>query len=132
MTQEILHNDHATLYYHEDEKIVHHVFHQPIGGDDFRSVLTHGVDLMAENEATKWLSDDRKNSGVNEEDTQWVHETWFDSAKEAGWKYWALVVPEEVSGRMNMTQFVDMIYEAGIRVMVFSDPDEAMDWLKRL
>ena len=50
----------------------------------------------------------------------------------AGWKYWALVVPDEVSARQDMVAVIDMFYERGIRIMVFTDVERALNWLKGL
>ena len=47
----------------------------------------------------------------------------------SGWKFWALVVPESVMARMNLKEFVDLYFQKGLRIMVFTKPDEAMEWL---
>jgi hypothetical protein len=127
--QTIINNEYATLFYHPDTKIVHHTFHKPIGGDHFRSILNTGVETMGKNGAQKWLSDDRNNAAMSQEDTDWSQADWFPRAMKAGWKFWAIVVPHDIMGRMNMKEFVDMYYEQGLRIMVFTNPDEAMKWL---
>jgi hypothetical protein len=128
----ILDNEFATLVYHPEEKIVHHTFHKPIGGDAFRTVLKSGVALLREHGAHKWLSDDRENSALSDEDTQWSINEWFPSAKEAGWKYWALVMPPDVIARINLSEFVFNYSQQGVRVSVFNSPDKAMTWLERV
>ena len=55
--------------------------------------------------------------------------TWFPQAVKAGWKYWALVVPKDMMARMNLKEFVDSYYKQGLRIAVFSEPEEAMKWL---
>jgi hypothetical protein len=125
----IIDNEFATLVYHEDEKIVHHTFHKPIGGDDFRDVLNKGTDALKKYGAIKWLSDDRGNSALSDEDTAWSKENWFPRALKAGWQYWALVVPQDVRARMNLKEFVDMYYSQGLHIMVFTAPEEAREWL---
>lgn len=127
----VLDNEYATLTFHDDHKIVHHTFHKAIGGDDFRAVLNTGVDLLSKHHAAKWLSDDRHNSALSDEDTNWSMTNWFPRAKEAGWKFWGLVVPPDLMARLNLKEFVDMYYEQGLRIMVFTDPNEAMTWLER-
>ena len=126
----ILNNDYATLMYYPDKKIVHHVFHKPISGPEFRSVLNKGADLLQEHGAAKWLSDDRNNSALSSEDTEWSKTVWFPRAAAAGWKFWALVVPPDLMARMNLKEFVDTYYEQGLRTMVFVDPQEALEWLE--
>ena len=130
MPQKVLNNDYATLYFHDDERIIHHVFEKPIGGDAFREILNAGVDLLAETRATKWLSDDRNNGIISDEDTQWVVSDWLIRARDAGWKSWALVLPEEILARVDMSKFVDMVHDLGVHVFLFTDPDEGMEWLR--
>ncbi len=125
----IIHNEYATLLYHPDTKIVHHTFHKPIGGDKFRDVLNMGAKTLQEHQAAKWLSDDRENTALSPEDTEWSKTNWFPRSINAGWKYWALVVPQDNLARMNLKEFVDSYYEQGLRIMVFSEPQEAMEWL---
>lgn len=127
----VLDNEFATLVFHEEQKIVHHTFHKPIGGDDFRAVLNNGVELLRKHQAHKWLSDDRANSALSDADTQWSMTNWFPRAKEAGWQYWALVVPPSIMARLNLKEFVDSYYEQGLRIMVCTDPNEGLTWLKR-
>jgi hypothetical protein len=128
----ILDNEYATLVYHPESKIVHHVFHKPISGEEFRKVLDGGIALLQKHEARKWLSDDRNNSALSDEDTEWSKSDWFPRAQAAGWKFWALVVPPDLMARMNLKEFVDTYFDAGLRTMVFTDPEEAKEWLAAL
>jgi hypothetical protein len=126
----VIQNEYATLEFHPKTKIVHHTFHQPIGGQKFREVLIAGTDLLKKYGASKWLSDDRENSALSPEDSEWAMKEWFPNAKSAGWKYWGLVVPPDILARMNLKQFVDDYYEQGLRIMVFTKPEEARAWLE--
>ena len=128
----IINNKFATLVYHTEAKIVNHTFHKPIGGNEFREVLTTGAETLKKYGASKWLSDDRNNSALSPEDTEWSKTVWFPQSFEAGWKYWALVVPEDMMARMNLKEFVDSYAEQGLRIMVFVTPDEAMAWLQKI
>jgi hypothetical protein len=125
----VLDNEYATLKYHPDTKIVHHVFHKPISGAEFRNVLNEGVKLLQQYGAHKWLSDDRNNSALSDEDTEWSKTDWFPRAQAAGWRFWALVVPADLMARLNLKEFVDTYYELGLRTMVFTEPEEARKWL---
>ncbi|HLA43538.1 MAG TPA: hypothetical protein VJZ27_08895 [Aggregatilineales bacterium] len=126
----VINNEHATLSYHCDSQIVHHVFHKQISGQAFRDILNAGVELMEKNKATKWLSDDRNNSALPDDDTEWSLHNWFPRAQQAGWKFWALVVPPDILARFNLKEFVDSYYEQGLRIMVFTDPAVALTWLE--
>jgi hypothetical protein len=125
----IFQNDYATMVYHPEKKIVHHGFNKPFQGEEFRKMLNSGTEYLRQHGAQKWLSDDRNNSVISPEDTEWSKE-WFVRTQEAGWKFWGLVVPNDMYARLNLTQFVHGFSQQGIRVMVFTDPDKAMAWLE--
>lgn len=127
----VIENEYATLYYIPENKLVRHKFHKPISGQPFRDLLNRGVELLAENDAHKWLSDDRENAAFPDDDNQWIVSEWIPKAIGAGWKYWALVVPDDVMARLNMGKYVSSLFELGLRMMVFSDPEEALNWINQ-
>ena len=127
----IIDNEFVTLWYHPDTKIVHHQFHQFLHGDPFRETLNTGTELLKKYGAQKWLSDNRKNTALSKEDTDWGKTDWFPRTVEAGWKYWAIVQPEQVLGKMNMKRLAKTYSEQGVTTEFFSDPDEAMAWLEK-
>jgi hypothetical protein len=125
----ILSNEYVSLVYHEDKKIVHHTFLKPVGGQPFKDILLAGVDCFIKYGATKWLSDDRQNSELYPEDRKWATNVWSKLVQDAGWKSWALVVPNDMMGRLNLVEFVNMYSKRGVRVQVFTKLEEAIDWL---
>jgi hypothetical protein len=130
-TLTIIDNEFVTLWYHEDSKIVHHQFHKFLFGEPFRECLSNGVETLRKYKAEKWLSDDRNNSAIPKEDFDWSTNEWRPDAIEAGWRFWALVLPESVVGQMSLTNIIRHFYQDGpVRVELFSDPDEAVKWLE--
>ncbi len=127
----IFSNEFATLLYHPDEKIVHHTLHKTVQGEAFRHVLNEGLEVFKKYEAHKWLSDDRNNTALPEDDTVWAKTVWFPKVLEAGWQYWALVWPPKVLAMMNLKEFIDAYRPYGLRVMVFNDTKQALPWLVR-
>jgi hypothetical protein len=128
----IIDNRSARLVYHPDTGIIHHEFRMLMRGDAFREVLNRGVEAMEQYRATKWLSDDRRNSATTSEDANWAETVWFPHALAVGWKHWAIVLPENFVGQMNMKRFKETTAAQGIDVQVFSDPDKAFRWLESL
>ncbi len=128
-TQTVIDNESVTLMYHPEPGIVHHVFHKFVRGETFRAPLRQGCELLKKNHGTKWLSDDRGNSALSPDDTTWAQTVWFPEVKAAGWKYWAVVLPEKVVGKLNMKEWVRLYQGLGIDSQVFDDPDKAMTWL---
>jgi hypothetical protein len=128
--QKLIDNETVSLTYHPEAGIVHHEFKKFVFGDPFRTVLMQGCDVLAKNHATKWLSDDRGNSALGKDDTEWAQTVWFPAVKAAGWKHWAVVLPVKVVGQLNMKQWVKLYEGLGINSQVFDDPEKAMAWLE--
>lgn len=49
---------------------------------------------------------------------------------DAGWKYWAMVVPDSVIGRADHVQYVESFYNTGVRVTVYTETEPALSWLE--
>lgn len=129
-TETIIDNDYVTLWYHPEIKTVHHKYHKFIYGQTFRDVLNKGLEIFEEHGANKWLSDDRLNSALPKEDGIWAMTDWNPRVVAAGWKYWAVVLPDKVLGQTNMNQFMKEYIDQGLEVRVFEDADEALAWLE--
>ncbi len=126
----IIDNEYVTLWYHPEHGIVHHQFHKYIYGQPFRDMLSKGADIFEQYGADKWLSDDRNNSALPPEDAEWGDTYWAPRVIQAGWKYWAVVMPEAIIGQMNMKRFIKMYSDRGVTVRAFTDPNEALKWLE--
>jgi hypothetical protein len=126
----IFDNDRAALWFHPETKIVHHEIKKYVFGPQLREILDQGYDLLMEKGAQKWLSDDRNNGPLNQEDSEWAKNDWFPRVVAAGWKFWAIVMPKAAMGVINMRKFKDEYAKAGIIVNVFDNPDEALTWLE--
>lgn len=131
-SQIILNTENVILKYHPDTKIVHHQFLKPVEGEVFREILNTGLEAFKEHGANKWLSDDRRHTNLPDADTQWAKEDWFPRVLDAGWKHWALVLPLNVTGMMNLKDFADTYRQLGLVAMLFSDPQKAQIWLEHV
>ncbi len=125
-----LDNEFITIWYHADKGMVHHQWHKFLQGAKLREAFMKGTDLLKKNGGTKWLSDDRKYPLLTADDSQWAEVIWFPKTVKAGWKHWAIVTPEKPIGQININQFVKKYAAAGINAQMFTDPDEAMNWLE--
>jgi hypothetical protein len=127
----VLENEFVCLWYHPEERIVHHQFRKFIWGEQFREALNEGLRVFEHEGATKWLSDDRENSALSKDDTEWSMSDWFPRVAKAGWKHWAIVLPQNVIGQMNMTRISAAYSARGVTVRVFDEPGAALDWHAR-
>jgi hypothetical protein len=126
----VLDNDYATLWLHPEKKIVHHKVKKYVYGENLRQLLLTGYETLKKNACKKWLSDDLNNGPLLKEDEAWAKTSWFPNVVKAGWKFWAIVMPAQVIGQLNMKRFVDDYAKAGITVSVFSESDKALAWLE--
>jgi hypothetical protein len=126
----IIDDEKRSLFYHSDSKVVHHKIKRGLFGVDFRDLLTRGAELMEENGAKKWLSDDRDNSIVAPEDSQWGGEVWAPRVIRAGFKYWAIVVPISAVGSLQMRRLADEYRYRGVTVQAFDNLAAALAWLE--
>jgi hypothetical protein len=99
-------------------------------GEPFREVLTKGLAQLQKARATKWLSDDRKNTVLEEGDETWARTVWFPRAASAGWKFWGIVNPEKAVGQRQMNRHAKAFEMGGITVQTFSTPADALAWLR--
>jgi hypothetical protein len=125
----ILDNEYATLWYYPETKILHHKIKKFIFGEPLQHLLNTGTEQLKKYGAHKWLSDDRNNNALRTSDAEWSTTVWLPNTAKAGWKYWAIVQPEKISGQMNMKRHASTTNSAGVTVSVFNDLDEAMTWL---
>ena len=116
-----------SVWVYPERGMIHHMMKSYCHGDDFRKALIEGVEAMEHYKATKWLSDDRANS-VLPEDEEWASRDWFPRTKAAGWKHWAMV-PAGALGHHRASRFVKNYLQLGINARMFGDLDEAMMWL---
>ena len=127
----ILDNENITIRYLPDKKMIYHTVHRPFGGQDLRDALLTGFDALQEFGVCKWLSDERKAGPESDEDREWGEKNLTQRAQEAGWKYWALVVPTQVAAAGALVPVINLLFDFGLRMMVFTELDPAFEWLDK-
>ncbi|MCA9906184.1 MAG: hypothetical protein KC547_20155 [Anaerolineae bacterium] len=125
----VVDNDFISVTCDPDAKLVHHVVKKPIDARSLREALTAAIEAMKTYHATKWLSDDRLNGELDNEDAQWVFVEFPKLAIAAGWKYWGLVVPHEVMARGSLVDLVTDYSQKGVTARVFTATADAVAWL---
>ncbi|MBN2434987.1 MAG: hypothetical protein JXK07_06940 [Spirochaetes bacterium] len=132
MTKEtIQENDIFSLYYYPQYGIIHHEVHTNIYGEAFKTMLTAGADMFIKNRCNKWLSNDKSSQKPQTEDLIWAYDNWKDRVVNHGWKYWALVMPDRMTGQIDMQKIAIGFTGLGVEVQTFNNPDMALTWLKK-
>jgi hypothetical protein len=127
--QTLIETPFASLWYYPAERIVHHQIHKYIFGEALRELLTRGTAALREHGATKWVSDDRRNGALRNEDKEWADTLWKPATVAAGWKTWAVVPPETIVGLMNIRRIVQESRALGVEVQFFSSGEDALAWI---
>jgi hypothetical protein len=127
----IVDNEFISVLYLPDKGIIHHTVHKPIEDRLFKEALDAGGEVMRKHSINKWLSDDRKNGPLSPEMIAGP-EIWGPGMVAAGWKYWANVVPAEIQAAGTLLPVMETLYEIGLRMMVFTELEDAFQWLDSL
>ena len=129
----IVDNEYITLQYLPDKRMIYHTIHKPIADDRaFEAPLDAGTDALRQYKVCKWLSDDRLNGPLSPAFLEWSATDWQPRTIAAGWKYWANVVPKELIAAGTLAPVIENLYEMGLRLMVFSTLERAIEWLDNL
>ena len=121
--------EYMTVKYDATHKCIYHTVNKPVEGWDMRNALLAGTEGLKKYGASKWLSDDRLNGPITDEDREGGIANWNIPTIEAGWKNWALVVPTAVAAAGSFIPVMEHWYELGLRMMVFDSLDKAIEWL---
>jgi len=125
----LIDNDAASLWYYPDKKIIHHKLKKFIYGSKFKELLETGAEYFEKEGCKKWLSDDRDSSALRKADLDWGEQNWKSRILEAGWKYWAIMMPDLEVGKLTMKALINMYKESGVTVEIFDDIELAYKWL---
>ncbi len=125
----ILDTPNVTLWYHPEEKIIHHHIFKFICGEEFHHLLLTGTETLIKYGAQKWLSNTQSDVLLRPEDLEWGKINWFPRTVAAGWKHWAVVQPHSVFVQIEIDPVVQQYAEAGINAKFFIDEEEAFRWL---
>lgn len=128
--QQILQNDRITLWYYPELKIVHHRMAAAPSSEELKELLTRGAETLERFGAIKWLSDDRGNSMLRPHDEEWADTEWLPRVLRAGFKYWAIVLPQAAIGKLNMHRIASQHLRRGIVSRIETLPLAAFEWLK--
>jgi hypothetical protein len=130
----IYNSEYITVEYWPDDRLIYHTVHQSMSNQlpVFKEALNAGTAALQKYKVCKWLSDDRKNDGLTPEGNEWSFGDWQPRTLKAGWKYWALVVPQTLAAAGTLTPVVENLFELGLRMMVFTTVEEAVVWLDKM
>jgi hypothetical protein len=126
-----LENEYVTVACNPETGIVEHVTHRFLVSEVFRQALLAGLELMRAHGATKWLSDERLNGAISNEDVEWGAAVWRPRAVALGLTCWALVLPRSTFGSARARRIVEEERSWGLPCEVFEEREAARRWLEQ-
>ncbi len=127
----VMEDANISMWYHPESKILHHQTHQYFCGEPFRDALNKGVEIFEKYGARKWLSDDRETPALAKEDLEWGDRDWFPRVARLGWRYWAIVLPENSVGQRTLIRLSETYSARGVVTRFFSSCEDAQTWLEQ-
>lgn len=125
----VLDTEWLNVRYYPEAGIIHHTWKKTCSGQVFRDMMLEASDYLGSHKGSKWLSDDRLFMAMTDEDNLWGQRVWFAKTVHAGWKHWAILLPERQAGQESMQMMVNEYRAAGINAKVFDTLESATDWL---
>jgi hypothetical protein len=131
----IVDNEYITMGYRPDGKMIYHTIHKPIGTAQTQllmDALDAGTATLRQHKVLKWLSDDRLNGPLSPEFLTWSLGDWCPRTIDAGWKYWANIVPKELAAAGTLVPVMENLHKLGLRMRVFTNVEEGLEWLAEM
>ncbi len=98
---------------------------------DFLPIVEYEYDLIRQYQISKCYIDLRLIPVHGKGSPEYVKDVWFPTVAALGVRYVAFVQPEAALGKMTMRSAHDGVESAGsLHIENFTDPDEAMRWLR--
>jgi len=101
-----------------------------VSDNDYKEGLNKMIDFYKEKKVNKWIANLAKMEAISPEMQDWANNDWFPRALQAGVKYMAVVVSEDVFNQLAvdiiMTKVADLL-----TTHYFSSVDEAKEWIKQ-
>ena len=126
----VIDNEFYTAWCYPRKGLIHHQWHRYCVGENLRNALTEAVEAFRKHKCSKWLSDDRKFGGVlHPDDWKWGETHFTDRIIEAGWKYSAMVLPEEAIAKLSTSALNEYFAARGVEAKFFTQLLDAQQWI---
>ncbi|ANS76214.1 hypothetical protein AWM70_17850 [Paenibacillus yonginensis] len=98
-------------------------------GEEFKSILLQGAELLKQMGGSRVLMDTRQGSAIKAEDKTWIGEFFVRRAYESGLRRLAMLEPASMVAKLSVTRTVSGLGSLPYLQENFTDWDEAVEWL---
>lgn len=108
-----------------------------IMSQELRNLMVRGLELIREkieeNGKIGWLVDVRYSESFDPRDTEWIVNYWNPKAYEAGVRFVAVIMPENVFAMINIEDYTEQSVVSGtLTIQHFDSMESARSWLKEV
>ncbi|MCU0398460.1 MAG: hypothetical protein MUC73_10185 [Cyclobacteriaceae bacterium] len=139
MTQLVFENEYVICELDDSLPVLKHRWKKETPGPIFRENLVkiheRYLEYSKEHSHLAWLADTRELGEVDEETEEWFTEVWEDLLfRIAGVKFHVVILSEDLFAEYPMERFKleaeERFKELEVQLGVFSDEEEAYDWIR--
>ncbi len=124
--------DFLEIHWDEDAKCVIMHWKKFAAGEDFRTGLNKGLQLIIEKNSSRWLADMRNMQVLALEDQDWANQDWFPRAIKGGIRKMALVQPKSALAKMGVRNVMNKVMDVNLETNNFDNVSDAKAWLKQV
>lgn len=132
-----LETSHVTLYWNPSLRAVGTWMRPAKFGENWdghaaiKLALEGGLELIRTHGATRWIADTREIPVMSAETQQWVVDSWWPRALEAGFAWLAILLPRSTMAKLAVDGALPSSDpSATYETRYFAEPDEAKAWLR--
>jgi hypothetical protein len=101
-----------------------------VSENDYKEGLNKMIDFYVEKKVNKWIANLTKMEAISPELQDWANNDWFPRALQAGVKYMAVIVPEDVFNQFAVENIMTKAGDA-LTTHYFHKVDDAKEWIKQ-
>ncbi|MCS6968146.1 MAG: hypothetical protein RMJ44_06110 [Cytophagales bacterium] len=96
----------------------------------YRLIMNHAIKLLKAHKTSKMLGNTQQSEVIFPEDQDWTNQNWAPRAIESGLRYNAIVLSEDLYGRLAVEQITESAKV--VQVKYFKSVEQAQRWLKKV
>jgi len=126
----IFYGENIRLHWLEQDRVLVKTCTGYVPSAVLRQAYEAGLECLLRNRATKAFADNRGLFPACGEDLEWIERDWLPRMAQAGWKYWAVLMPTTPLGAMSVRRMMAIYRELDIRFETFTSDEDALAWLR--
>ena len=121
--------DYCKIFYNSKDNYLNVQWYGFPRSTDFRYACMKVLDFIKEYNTGKLLTDNRNAKVFSVDDQKWLNNEWLPLALEAGYYCSATLINDDVFVKNAITNITNKRDKKSVKTNMFTDEDEAINWL---